>query len=71
MCFGGVLHFHRFMFKLKIYNESLFNKSFRLIINFCNIIFPLNSITLQSAFQQLTLVNVSAIFRFNFSFMPC
>ena len=31
MRFGGVLRFHRFAFKLVNYNESLYNKSFRLI----------------------------------------
>ena len=36
-----------FIFKLVIYNESLFNKSFRLILNFLKIIFSLNSITYQ------------------------
>ena len=30
-CYGGVLRFHIFMFKLIIYKENLFNKSFRLI----------------------------------------
>ena len=58
MRFGDVLRFNRFIFKLDIYNESLFNKSL-------NMIFLLNSITykkrvksalrLYNAFKQLNL----------------
>ena len=41
------MSFHRFMFKLVIYNESLFNKSFKLIHHLYsfNIVFTLNLIT--------------------------
>ena len=33
MRFADVIRFHRFMLKLLIYNEGLFNKNFRLIFN--------------------------------------